>query len=168
VTLEDVLEARRPLILRRWCDAILALYPPEARRFLDEEPDRFRNPIGAILRETVEDLYDRLCRPPACASCSPLDRFMRLLAVQGIDASQAANFILALKPLVRAELLAWGQGPRLGSELSELDDRIEALVGLAIDLFVAGRQQIVELRAREVQRRTAKLLERLQAGSGQG
>lgn len=167
MTLDEILAARRPLILRRWLDAILTLYPGETARFLKDEPDPFSNPVGQMMREAIADLYDRLqtARPPVTDACPPLERLMRLLAVQNTAASRAVGVLLALKGLVRAELTPQCDGPSLYQALVEVDERVDAITLLAFDLYVASREQLADLKVQESRRRTQKLLERLQ-GAG--
>jgi hypothetical protein len=162
VTLDEILAARRPQILRKWLELIYALYPPETTSFLERERDPFVNPVGQTMREAAEVLYERLCRPPTSGACPALERLMRLRAVQGIPPSQAVSFLLALKRLVHAEVTPSLQGPSLHADLEAIHERIDTLTLEAVDLFATYREQLTVLQAHEAQRRTQKLLERLQ------
>jgi hypothetical protein len=162
VTLAEILASRRSSILRRWLESVLTTWPPETARFLRDEPDPFRNPVGHALRETLDDLFTRLLAPPRSDACPPLDRFMRVQAVQGRSASCAVGFVLMLKKIVHTELTPHLGGPATVEELLALDERVDLMALLAFDLFAESREQITTLQAQEVQRRTAKLVERLQ------
>ena len=160
-TLEEILAAERPHILRRWLDVVLALHAPETARFLEDERDPFANPVGEIMRQATVVLYDRLCQPTTSAACPPLEQLMRLRAVHESTPSRAVEFLLALKRLLRADLCARHCGQVAHADLVALEDRIDQLTLQAVDLFVAYREQLSVLRVNEARRGTEKLLERL-------
>ena len=162
MTLDEILASRRPQILRKWIELIYAFYPPETVDFLARERDPFANPVGQMMRDAAEALYDRLCRPASSGACKALERLMRFRAVQGIRPSQAVGFLLGLKRLVRAETMGPLQGPSLHTDLETIDDRIDTLTLQAIDLFTTYREQLLVLQVHETRRSTQKLLERLQ------
>ncbi|MBI5478891.1 MAG: RsbRD N-terminal domain-containing protein [Deltaproteobacteria bacterium] len=162
VTLDEILAARRPHILPKWLDLIYALYPPEAKDFLQRERDPFANPVGDTMRAAAEALYGRLHGRQDGQPCPQLEQLMRLLAVQGICPSRAVGFLLALKRLMRAELAAHREGPALLADLEAVCDRIDHLTLEAVDLFATYRDKLSALQAQEARRSTQKLLERLQ------
>jgi len=168
VTLDEILASRRPALLGQWLEVIRALYPPEAAHFLERERDPFTNPVGETIREAAEALYERLRCAPDGAPCPPLERLMRLLAVQGICPSRAVGFLFALKRLLRAELAAHLVGPALLADLEAVCDRVDHLTLEAVDLFAAYREQLSTLQVSEARRSTAKLLERLQRSGTDG
>jgi hypothetical protein len=162
VKLDEILVARRPHVLRKWLEHLYALYPPATGSFLERERDPFANPVGQTLREAAEAVYDCLCQPSRTGDCPALERLMRLRAVEGSSPSQAVGFLLALKRLVRAEVVPALQGASVHAELETIDDRIDALTLQAVDLFATYRDKLAVLQVDEARRSTQKLLERLQ------
>jgi len=114
-TLEEILAAERPHILRRWLDVVLALHAPETARFLEDERDPFANPVGEIMRQATVVLYDRLCQPTTSAACPPLEQLMRLRAVHESTPSRAVEFLLALK----RKDIDWNEYTRLSQLLTQ-------------------------------------------------
>ena len=117
-----------------------------------------------MLRDALEDVLLSLCSSSPVMESPPLDRLMRLRALSMPEVSEAVAFLGALKPLVIEELGAEKPSPE---DMSRIEARIDAVTKLASDRFEAGRQHLTELRRREVARRTAKLVERLQRTRGE-
>jgi hypothetical protein len=164
VTLDEILAARRPHILREWLELIYAGYAPEAAGFFRQERDPFANPVGETVREAAAALYGRLAEPTPASACPPLERLMRLRAVEAMRPSQAVAFLLALKRLVRAEVKAAQAGDCLHVDLEIVCDRIDSLTLEAVDLLATYREKLSVLQLQEARRSTQKLVERLQCG----
>lgn len=167
--LEELLTDRRAAIVDRWAEMALGVYPPGAAPFLRGERDRFRNPVGHITGECLAGLFDGLVagRPPAELR-SELDGIVRIRAVQDLSPSRALGFLFLLETAIRTELGAGAEDEDARAALHRMNRWIHALVLEAFDLYVRCREQIYDLRARDVQRRTSRLLERLQErGTGE-
>jgi len=153
----------RALILGRWTDRILSTYPAESARFLGGERDRFANPVGTIIREEAGALVDAVLTgfdPEAIRG--PLDRVVRIRAVQEFTPAEALGFLFELKPVVR-EVIEEADGSGLGAgDLAEIESRVDRLVLLAMDIFVECRERIYEIRVNEIRNSSFKTLERMQ------
>lgn len=160
-----LLAASRSAVLQRWFQLIVDSYPAGVARFLATEPDRFANPVGQTIRGRCADLLDGLLAGKADQELVPaLDDIVRIRAVQDFSPSQAVGFVFLLKRALREEA---GQGsPELGGEMAALESRIDMLACLAFDIYMSCREKAYEIQAKELRRRTFKLLERLQDGSG--
>ncbi len=149
---------RRSTLLNRWFELLLKTYPESTTRFLSQEKDPFRNPVGHTLKEGLSTLLDGLIQPADLASLTPaLEGIMRIRAVQDFSAGQAIAFLFLLKQLIRAECAA--EVSRYSDELVALEARIDELALLAFDLFVKCREQVYEIKVNEIKRR-AFVLER--------
>jgi len=160
--LQDLLRKKQDEIVRRWRALKLATYPAETRQFLEREPDRFANPVGHTIETGLASLYAELIgeQDPA-AMRQGLDGIVRIRAVQELGAAPAVGFVLLLKDAV-AEVLNPGSLSAADlTELREFDARIDRLLLLAFDLYVADREQVFQIRANELNARSAKLIERL-------
>jgi hypothetical protein len=158
------LKDRREAILRRWKTLALAVYAERAAEFIVREPDRFRNPVGHIVGENLEVLYDGLLAgAPAEEMRRALDGILRVRAVQDLSPSAAVGFVLLLKQAIGEEL-SEGES-RLDAEIDEADlfERIDRLALEAFDLFMQCREQIYELRVREIRGRVPSPLRGLRA-----
>ena len=156
--LSEVLTERREHLTEEWLARTLRSYPEATTRFLNQERDAFRNPVGHTFREGLERLFDGLAgNKDVSVMTSVLDSIIRIRAVQDFTASQAVSFVFLLKQVIREELKD-DAGP-YSNDLSALETRIDELALLAFDLFMQCRQQICEIRANEARRRVS-LLER--------
>jgi hypothetical protein len=153
----DGLNDRRAAILDRWKALTLAVYPERSQKFIVTEPDRFQNPVGHVVAENLEILYDGLLEgvPPEEMRAA-LDGIVRIRAVQDLSPSSAVGFVFLLKQAIREELS--GTEPASGVDRSELFERIDRLALLTFDLFIQCREQIYDLRLREIRGRNAKPL----------
>jgi hypothetical protein len=155
----DGLTDRREAIVDRWRALALEIYPQRASAFIAGERDRFQNPVGHAMGESLTDLYDGLvARAPAEEMRQALDRIVRIRAVQDLPPSEAVGFVFLLKQAIRDVTGVADAGP-----LSRLHERIDRLALEAFDLFVHCREKIYDLRVREIRDRGLTLLERRQA-----
>ncbi len=148
----------RDEILERWNAAVLGEYPEETANFLRSRADRFSNPVGAGIRESLPELLDGVLRgvdPEELTSA--LDLILRVRAVQDFTPSRAVGFILELKNHVRQ---AMGD-PQDPADLVEIDRRIERLGLCAFDVYMRCREQMWVIRAREIRKQSVGIMERV-------
>lgn len=142
----EALERKRSAILKEWIARTLQSYADQTSRFLLDEKDPFRNPVGHALKEGLPVLFDELVGGMDAARITPaLDSIVRIRAVQDFTASQAVAFVFLLKRIVHEELA--------GENLAALEERIDELALLAFDLFMKCREKIYEIKANEARRR---------------
>lgn len=184
------LAAKKRAIVEAWLARTLQSYPAHTSRFLSEEKDPFRNPVGCTLAEALPALFDQVVEGLDAARIADiLDPVVRIRAVQDFSAAQAVAFILALKQVVREAMhfpphppLSPGTGYPLGEVRAEdkgeganqlealtiLENRIDAMALVAFDLYMRCREQLYEIRANEARRRLF-VLDRMRGdGAGTG
>ena len=107
--LPEILREKREALADRWRELVLESYPPQAVAFLRQEKDGFRNPVGATIRQAIDELTGVLVtgagpEDPAAA----LDALVRMRAVQNFSPGQAVGFVFlfrrALVEVLRDEL----------------------------------------------------------------
>ena len=136
--------ATNAALLDAWLQVTAQSYPAETARHLLEERDQFRNPVGYAMREALPALLDVvLGRIPAADAAAPLERLMRIRAVQDLSPGQAIGFVFQLNPLLRE----WGVKDQA------LEDRVNGLVLTAFDLYVNCREQAHAIQLKELRRR---------------
>ncbi len=158
--LDRVLEGRQEEIAERWVELVFASYPQETSRFLEREKDPFANPVGRLVREAAGPLVAALgADRPGPEAMRHLDALMRLRSVQDVTAGDAVGVVGLLR---RAVLDVLGdEGGELGAAgMLELSERVERMLLAAFEVFTACREQLHEVRARELARRQASLLRR--------
>ena len=129
-------------ILERWIERTLKSYPEGMHAFLGGEQDPFRNPVGHTLRENLATLLHELMgsmdrESVACA----LDAVVRMRAVQNFSPADAVRFVFALRQAVFEVS---------GAVPDSLESRIDELALMAFDQYMSCREQIFELRAKEL------------------
>jgi hypothetical protein len=147
MSLDTLPEDVRREFVREWLACTLRTYPDQAGRFLREERDPFRNPVGsafsAAFEALAEELFGRFDRARVSAA---LDGVVRVRAVQGFTPAEAVAFVpMAGDVLPRAAL-----GP---SALALVESRIGEMSVLAAEALSACRDQIREIGARAARRR---------------
>ncbi len=147
-------------LVEAWFELLVSGYPDQTARFLRERKDPFHNPVGTGLRRELAAVVDGLVRGAAPGELAePLDRVVRIRAVQDMAPSAAVGFVLELKALLRREV-----GPELeAAELEQLDGWVDRLMLAAFDVYAACREQVSEIRVHEIRNRSMKVMERLNA-----
>ena len=159
--LKDLLVQQRAAILEDWLQRILESYPADASRFLRKELDCFQNPVGSTISREIEFLYDSLLGDLAPEHVAEhLDPVVRIRAVQDFSPAEAIGFIFLLKRVVRQQLEGEIRQNRAESQLLDFESRIDDLALQAFNLYVQCREQIYQLRAKEIKNQTYTLLER--------
>lgn len=135
-------------ILETWLRTTAGSYPAETARHLLDEPDPFRNPVGQAMREGLPVLLDAvLGRVPFEAVAAPLERLIRIRAMQAFTPAQAIGFLLKLIPLLRESYSS--DAARI-----EAEARIHRMTLAAFDLYVSCREQAHTIQLKELRRRT--------------
>lgn len=174
----DALKARKGAIVKAWIARTLHAYPDHTFRFLDQEKDPFRNPVGHTLKEALAALLEELLGGMNAEKITPLlNDIVRIRAVQDFTAAQAVAFPFLLKNVIRESLHSLPCAPlspsggedkfEAGSwpdALAALEDRIDEMALLAFDLFMRCRESMYEVRVNETKRRLY-LLQRMNASS---
>lgn len=130
------------IVAERWVERTLAAYPAEILPFLSGEHDRFRNPVGQVIQESLTTLARELLGAmDNCATAPAIDALVRMRAVQDFSPSAALRFIFDLRPVI-AEVC--------GEVTPQLESRIDELALMAFDRYLACREQIASLREKEL------------------
>ena len=131
-------------ILQRWIERTLKSYPEGTLTFLGGEQDPFRNPVGHTLRENLAALLHELMGTMNRESVArALDPLVRMRAVQNFSPADALRFVFGLRQAVFEVS---------GAVPDSLQSRIDELALMAFDQYMSCREQIFELRAKELRR----------------
>ena len=138
-------------------------YPPDTRKFLKNQTNRFANPVGWSISEGMSLVLDALVSGEGLESEEVrqfLDGIIRIRAVQDFSPAEAVDFVFLLKLVTREVIRAELRNERLVLELLGFESRIDKLGLLAFTIYVQCREKILELRANELKNRTSRILER--------
>jgi hypothetical protein len=160
--LSKLLAEKRAAILERWRKRIQETYPTDVSRRIGSVADPFANPVGNAIAQGTEALLDGLSRGAPLDELTPhLDELIKIRAVQDFTPSQAVAFVFLLKDSLAEGLSKELRDHAVVKAFLELESRIDALAGAAFDIFMRCRERIYEIKAKEIQNRAYKLLERM-------
>jgi hypothetical protein len=147
----------RAAVVEQWFDLTVNRYPAETAKFLREQSDPFANPVGAALREELSPILDVILdgRDPASVETS-IDRIVRVRALQEMSPADAVAFILTLKDVIPSVA-----GPVGDDDRRELDGRIDGMLLAAFNVYNRCREQVYDIRVKEIRNRSLKVMERL-------
>lgn len=158
--LRELLIQNKDTILGKWFNLILKSYSPDVSKFLKKEKDRFNNPVGHNIYQNINHIYDYLLDETdgeRIAVC--LDNIIRIRSVQDFSAREAVAFIFQLKKIIREELGSQNRGDRILREILEFEQEIDELALLAFQIYMRCREELFEIRAKELRNRANKLPE---------
>jgi hypothetical protein len=150
-------QAERIEMLARWFDRIVDRYPVETASFLRGQPDPFANPVGAGLRVELAPILDAILdgRDPAHVDAA-IDRIVRVRALQEMSPSRAVGFVLELKEICAEIAVAAPDDAR-----ALFDSRVDGMLLAAFDIYNRCREQVYDIRVKEIRNRSLKVMERL-------
>ena len=161
MNLQKLLEENKSAILSRWFDSILESYPTDTKDFLRTKKDLFDNPVAHRISSGMEGIFGQILDDAEVEDISPfLDKVIRIRAVQDFTPSQAVAFIFDLKRLVREELGREIREGQFSEELWRFEEEIDKMGLLALDIYMKCREEIYEVRVKEVKRSVSRLIER--------
>ena len=164
--LEALLKENREAILEGWFERIIGTYPDVTSKFLAKQKDRFRNPVGYAITQSIGPIYDQVASAmDADQLLEALDGIVRIRSVQDFTPTEAIGFVFQLKAVIRAEIGDRIRKLERWNELAELESRIDRVALLAFEKYTECRENLHQIRNREVESRAARVLGRVQASS---
>lgn len=151
--MKQTIKKNRDRILQAWFRATIETYSPQSARVLGKDANRFDNPVGAVTRESLEDILTLIIEGYNRESLEKaLDPVIRIRAVQAFDAADAVGFVFALKSIA---------GEFIDPAKSTQFDRVVDDVALAaFNRLMKCKEDIFLLKATESKRRIHRAFER--------
>jgi hypothetical protein len=147
--LAEGLRNHREKIVNKWVEYTLATYGSST--FFLKEQDKFANPVGGNVRESLDRLYLLISRGSAPEEFySPLESLMGIRSVQEFTPSQAIAPLNALKHITREVLAADRERAHLVSELYDFEFLIDLAVLKAFDIYMDCRERLYRVRINEI------------------
>lgn len=160
MSLKDQLQEKRSAIVNQWFEAVVETYHEETRGPLRKQKAPFTNPVGFNTAQGLEGLFDGLLKGMMPTETSRfLDAIVRIRAVQDFAPSEAVRFIFRLKDVIRKELAEALRDQAVSAELVSFEGAIDDLALFAFDLYLQCREKIYDIKAREAQSATFRLLQ---------
>jgi hypothetical protein len=147
--LTEALTRKKQEILSLWIERTLNSYA--APGFFKSAKDPFANPVGSTITAGLTDLFALLCVGAEVQTFArPLDRVVRIRAVQDFTPAQAVAPFLELKWVVKQVFADDKHLRPLLGKLDALDCTIDQMALAAFDVYTACREQLFHNRIREI------------------
>ena len=146
---------QRTALLKAWYDTTMQSYFPATDEAFRRNTG-FANPVGQAFQESMALILDGLVAGSETSDfAAPLDRIVRVLAVQGLPAGVSIRFLAVLRNLLEknAELAV--------SEKKQWLSRLDDLAELSVEIWCECRETLSQLRINELRNR----IQQLEAGS---
>lgn len=151
--MKKTIKKNRDQLLESWFDATINTYPEESARILGKKSDRFDNPIGAVTRETLEDVLNLITEDFSREGLEKaLDPVIRIRAVQTFDPANAVSFVFALKEI--------GESVIEKADIINFYRLVDEMALAAFNRYMKCREDIFLLKATESKRRIHRAFER--------
>jgi hypothetical protein len=159
MNLNDLLLEKKGSIIEAWCELTRRTYPKESQQFFSKK-DQFGNPVGHTIFTGLPLLFEALVEDKDPGNVANiLDSIIRIRAVQEFSPSEAVSFVAGLKSIIREELGARILQSGLTEQWVALDTKIDSMLLLGFDIYTRCRQSIADIRVREVQKHSERLLQ---------
>lgn len=151
--LKQTLEKNKKTFVGKWFQATIDTYPEQTAKVISKNSNRFDNPVGAITRKTIEEVFDLILVDFNRQTLEKtLDPVIRIRAVQAFSASEAVSFVFALKEI--------GETILDNSLLREFDKLVDQIALASFNRFMKCKEEIFLLKAAESKRRIHSAFER--------
>ncbi len=160
MNLKTYLQEQQPELVKRWVDAVFSAYAGESARFFKDTKDPFANPVGNTIKRNLNQLFGELIQPEMDreAAQSALEAIVRIRAVQDLTPEQALSFIYRIKNIIGQSLAGRKDEGDMHAYLSGINANVDSLMLMAVNLYVACREKIYALKARQAKNEVRQLL----------
>jgi hypothetical protein len=147
--LAEAFRSYREKIVGQWVDYTLSTY--KSSKFFRKEVDKFANPVGGATREALDALFLLLVENAEPQTfVAPLEKMMRIRAIQDFAPSQAVSPIHAVKHITRDILAKDKEKCHLIAELYDFEFAVDMAVLAAFDLYMDSRERLYGVRMEEL------------------
>ncbi len=151
MSLIDLLTENKADIVEKWIDKVLECYPADTAVIFKRQRDKFANPVGYHITNTLTTLYKALIGDEDLSEVREvLEDLVKILAVQAAKPSDAVSFIYMLKYVVKE---ACGKNGLDGYSLSEwldFETKVDAVAYAVFDLYMESRERLYQIRIDEI------------------
>lgn len=147
-----IFREHKKAVVEKWVEAVFSGYSLDTKGFLRTKQDVFCNPVGEITTTVAGYLYDAVAGEHVIPEKlhDALTRFVKLRSVQDFTPSQALGVICMLKQGMRPALLPLFVKHKAWDVYLEAESRLDTLVLMALDMYVASREALAEQRIKEI------------------
>ena len=161
MSVKDILIAVQSKIVADWFESTMKEYSGKAAAVYANSGNQFANPVGAIFSKAMEAIVGNLLSDVTNhENIKPkLDEIIRIRALQNFSPSEALKFIFRLKDIL-LKYLDEDLTKENIRELLNIEDAIDRLARISFDIYARCREELFELRNKEIQNQARILLKR--------
>jgi len=139
----------REKIVGKWVEYTLSSYA--SSDFFRREKDKFANPVGGTIRDSLDKLFVLMSRGNDPEEFKvPVENIIRLRAVQDFTPAQAVAPLLAVKHITREILAADKERSVFIKDLYDFEFNVDLAVLAAFDLYMNSRERLYKVRIAEI------------------
>ncbi len=147
----ELLNKNRSVIIEKWIQSVFNTYQQETAKFLNQQKNRFSNPVGHIVTSNIEKIYDEMVNDNDIEKIKlSLNDIIKIRAVQDFSPSQALAFVYSLKEIIFEEVKHEIVDEKKYGELLAIESRIDNIALAGFDLFMDAREKLFQIRIKEV------------------
>ncbi len=121
-------------------------------KFITSEKDRFLNPIGNVISEGIDVIFDFLVdEKDKDIAINALEGIIRIMALQDIMPSKAVSWVFDLKEILKKKL---EKDDVYSQELYAIFYKIDTLMLMAFDIYMQCKEDINRIRIKEQMAKT--------------
>lgn len=156
MSLSTELLEKKVEIAEQWLDQSLRVFVTSG--FFKTRKDRIGNPIGFIFTEGLKEILAVLSEDADLAAVhNPLEKILKVNAVQDFKPSQAVSFVFKIKGIVRELIEKSDSGAAAIIELPGFDGKVDQVALMAFDIYMQCRERLHQIRIRELETGTHTL-----------
>lgn len=149
--IKTILIDKEKKILKKWEEVVMGRYDPQAVSIFKKQKDQFANPLGYKTTTGLKELYEVICDESDQEIETPaLGQFVKLMAVQEVNPSEALKFVFTIKRIVRK---AAGKKKISDQEWEAFDNRVDGVALALFDIYSASREQLWEVRYEDFEKK---------------
>ncbi|MBS3808674.1 MAG: RsbRD N-terminal domain-containing protein [Desulfobacterales bacterium] len=159
-TRNEFIASRRDRWIGKWLDALMNTYPNESARFFKDTADPFANPVGAVMRKGITELFEVVTAESydPQAAYTALEPVIRVRAIQEFSPSAALGFITEIKDIIDRDTAEAGAGQASRQDLGLIAANADRALLTAFDIYVDCKKHVYNLRARQARDSVRQLL----------
>ena len=147
--LAEALRNYREKIVDNWVEYTLSTYASSA--FFLKEKDKFANPVGSTIRESLMQIFRLLEKNSDINEYKPsVERIIQIRAIQEFSPSQAVAPLNAVKHITREFLAADKERALCINDLYDFEFSVDLIVLAAFDKYMEFRERLYKTRIEEI------------------
>jgi hypothetical protein len=162
MNLAGLLLKNRDVILEKWVDAALEVYPAESAEIFGRQSDQFKNPVGFSIKSGLEETIDILMDNDRNITLpDEFKKAIRIRSVQDLLPSQAVDFVYRLKKIIVEIIGEDIKRNSLQGELIEFIGRLDSFILIVFDYYSRCRDDLSELKIKQAKIGHIKVIDRI-------